>query len=160
MGDFKTAFKNIQTYSDLKDTILSSEYLKATQELGTKYETVKKDKEILLQKKDIETRDLQAKRRNIQLIGVGLIAFLVIGFSFVLYRQFTEKKKANVLLAEQNDEIKKQRDQIFQQKKEMTDSIHYASRIQRAVLPSPKMLEARPCCTDADHAASRTAGLA
>jgi serine phosphatase RsbU (regulator of sigma subunit) len=58
----------------------------------------------------------------------------------MIYKQYSEKKKANILLAEQNDEIKKQRDQIFQQKKEITDSIHYASRIQRAVLPPSKIL--------------------
>jgi serine phosphatase RsbU (regulator of sigma subunit) len=141
LKDFQSAFQNMQVYSTLKDSLLNSQYLKATQEAEAKFETVKKDKEILLQKKDIETKDLQAKRKNILLLGVVIIAFLIIGFSFVLYRQFAEKKKANLLLAEQNDEIKKQRDQIFQQKKEMTDSIHYASRIQRAVLPSTKLLE-------------------
>ena len=134
LGDFKFAYQNIQSYSDLKDTILTAQYVKATQEAEAKFESVKKDKEIQIQKEE-------AKRKNILLYAVGLIALLVIGFSFMLYRQFSEKKKANVLLAEQNDEIKKQRDQIFQQKKEMTDSIHYASRIQRAVLPSTKLLE-------------------
>lgn len=141
LGDFKKAYEDFQTYSSLKDSVLKDDYLKQVQEMNTKYETDKKDKELLIQKKDIEKKDLEAKRKNIFLIAVALIAILVIAFSFVLYRQFTEKKKANILLAQQNDEIKNQRDQIFQQKKEITDSIHYASRIQRAVLPSPKILE-------------------
>ena len=47
----------------------------------------------------------------------------------------------------QRDEIEgqrnvayEQRDEIIHQKKEITDSIHYARRIQQAVLPSPKFL--------------------
>ncbi len=101
----------------------------------------KKEKEIQLQKSEISKKELEAKRKNIVLIGVGFITLIILAFTFITYKQYTEKKKANILLAEQNDEIKKQRDQIFQQKKEITDSIHYASRIQRAVLPSPKLIE-------------------
>ncbi len=141
LGNYKMAYNDYQSFSTIKDSLMGEDYLKQMQELQTKYESDKKDKEILLNKKDLEKKDLEAKRKNILLLGVALIALLVIGFSFVLYRQFAEKKKANILLAQQNDEIKLQRDQIFQQKKEITDSIHYASRIQRAVLPSTKILE-------------------
>ncbi len=141
MNDYKNAYYNFQLYSNLKDTTLSEENLKLIKELEAKYENEKKDNEIKLQKSELSKKDLEAKRKNAILLAVGLVALIVIAFSFVLYKQFQAKKKANILLAEQNDEIKKQRDQIFQQKKEITDSIHYASRIQRAVLPSTKLIE-------------------
>jgi len=47
----------------------------------------------------------------------------------------------NLLLEEQNDEIKQQRDQIYHQKQEIEDSIHYASRIQNAILPPKESIE-------------------
>jgi len=141
LDNYRNAYLNFQQYSNLKDSTLGEDYLKQIQELEAKYDADKKEKEIQLQKSEISKKDLEAKRKNILLFGVGLIAIMILVFSFIIFKQYSEKKKANILLAEQNDEIKKQRDQIFQQKKEITDSIHYASRIQRAVLPSPKLLE-------------------
>jgi serine phosphatase RsbU (regulator of sigma subunit) len=44
-------------------------------------------------------------------------------------------------VVEQKDEIAKQRDVVTHQKKEITDSIHYAQRIQRAVLPVENILK-------------------
>jgi tetratricopeptide (TPR) repeat protein len=141
MGDYKSAFENFQIYSNLKDTLLNDSFLKQIQEMEAKYENDKKENEIKLQKSEISKKELEAKRKNFIIYSFAFFIVVILAFSFLLYRQFAEKKKANILLAEQNDEITKQRDQIFQQKKEITDSIHYASRIQRAVLPSPKLLE-------------------
>lgn len=44
-------------------------------------------------------------------------------------------------VVEQKDEIEKQRDVVTSQKKEITDSIYYAERIQKAVLPDDKVLK-------------------
>jgi ligand-binding sensor domain-containing protein/serine phosphatase RsbU (regulator of sigma subunit) len=44
-------------------------------------------------------------------------------------------------VVEQKDEIAKQRDVVTYQKKEITDSIHYAERIQQAVLPVENILK-------------------
>ena len=44
-------------------------------------------------------------------------------------------------VVEQKDEIARQRDVVTYQKKEITDSIHYAERIQRAVLPEDKIMK-------------------
>ncbi len=45
-------------------------------------------------------------------------------------------EKANTQIQKQRDVAREQRDQIGVQKKEITDSIHYAERIQRSVLPA------------------------
>ncbi len=141
LGNYKQAYESFKIYSNLKDSVLSEEYLRQMQENEARYENEKKENEIKLQKAELAKKAAESKRKSILLLAVGLIALMVIGFSAIIFKQYAEKKKANILLAEQNDQIKKQRDQIFQQKKEITDSIHYASRIQRAVLPSPKILE-------------------
>lgn len=43
-------------------------------------------------------------------------------------------------IVEKKDQIEKQRDEIAEKNQSITDSIHYASRIQQALLPSEKML--------------------
>ncbi|MGC8802631.1 MAG: tetratricopeptide repeat protein, partial [Bacteroidales bacterium] len=141
IGNYKQAYEYYKIYSNLKDSVLSEDYLRQMQENEARYENEKKENEIKLQKAELAKKDAESKRKSIFLLAVGLIALMVMGFSIIIFKQYAEKKKANILLAEQNEQIKKQRDQIFQQKKEITDSIHYASRIQRAVLPSPKVLE-------------------
>ena len=141
-GNFQQAFEYFKQYSTLKDSIFNEENLKQINELETKYETAKKDMEIVqlasektIQEAQIKIQEAQIKQQKMVLY-VFIFGFLIIlGFSILLYRQYSAKKKANILLEEQNIEIKLQRDQIYQQNKEITDSIQYAQRIQTAILP-------------------------
>ncbi|HEX6849285.1 MAG TPA: tetratricopeptide repeat protein [Chitinophagaceae bacterium] len=70
-----------------------------------------KEQELLIKDKKIE---IQKSQRNIWLAGA--IAFFV--FSFVMLRYYSQKKKANKLLQQQNIELEDQRDKI---KKAMTE---------------------------------------
>lgn len=89
--------------------------------------------------------------RNIFIgIIIGVLAFL----GFVGYSLYN-KKKANTLLAKQNNEIMEQRDmieqqgfelvkaivQIEKQNKDITSSINYAKQIQEALLPTEDILK-------------------
>ena len=58
---------------------------------------------------------------------------LVLGFAIFAYRSYRQKQKANI-------EISKQKEVIEEKQKEILDSIHYAKRIQTALLPSEKYL--------------------
>jgi serine phosphatase RsbU (regulator of sigma subunit) len=53
-------------------------------------------------------------------------------------REISEQKEE---IESQRDEIEAQRDLVFAQKKEITDSIGYAQRIQAAILPQPGYLD-------------------
>ena len=55
---------------------------------------------------------------------------------FFVYKQFNEKKKANVLLTNKNEEIEKQKSIIEEKNKDITDSINYSKHIQQAIIPS------------------------
>jgi len=154
LGDFKSAFENHKQHKKLNDSIFNSDMHKTIEEMEAKYESEKKDLEISSQKKEIHR---QNQLRNV-LIGGFIIVFI---FSIALYKQFSDKKKANVLLETQNDmleeqndllekrsneikrqhdEIKRQHDKISEQKQAIEDSIHYASRIQSAVLPNFELI--------------------
>ncbi|TAL71175.1 MAG: hypothetical protein EPN88_05930 [Bacteroidetes bacterium] len=77
-----------------------------------------------------------------------LFVFLLITFIRIRERNLIkEKVKLEKIVeertrevVEQKDEIERQRDVVTYQKKEITDSIHYAERIQRAVLPEDNIL--------------------
>jgi serine phosphatase RsbU (regulator of sigma subunit) len=147
---FDLALNYFERYSEGKDSSISEEYLNQISELETKYETEKKERELELERTEsarnlalLQKRDAEVKRQRLLIYSfiMGLIMILV--FSSILYKQFRQKQRANILLAEQNNEIKSQRDQIYQQKQEITDSIHYASRIQKAILPPLSSLESK-----------------
>jgi serine phosphatase RsbU (regulator of sigma subunit) len=154
-GIYRTALDNFKNYNALKDSTISEGYLNQISELAAKYETDKKDKELIIQKSELdrknaearsskaelEKKELENKRQRLLIYSFILGLIIVFVFSIILFRQYREKKRANILLEEHNIEIKHQRDQIFVQKQEITDSIHYAKRIQTAILSPDRILE-------------------
>ncbi|MCF8381760.1 MAG: tetratricopeptide repeat protein [Bacteroidales bacterium] len=154
-GKYQTALENFKYYNVLKDSTISEEYLQQISELEAKYETDRKEKELEIQRSQLAEKEAEAlaqdaellraeaenRRQRVLLISAIFGLFVVVAFSILFYREYKEKQRANVLLEEQNLEIKHQRDQILQQKQEITDSILYASRIQTAILPPDKILK-------------------
>lgn len=140
LGRYKDALEAYKRYSVLKDSIFTEESHKQIEEMNTKYETEKKEGQIKLLNKENQLKDKENQQQRLIIyffIG-GLIIVLL--FSVIIYKQFRDKKKANILLEHQNEEISRQRDQIMAQKQAITDSIQYASRIQSALLPPEKVL--------------------
>lgn len=94
---------------------------------------------------------LQAIEKQKMLIWFFMLALILVsGLGYFIYRGYRIKKESNIqleaknrLILKQKDEIQQQkeiaesqRDQIAYQKQHITDSIHYALRIQTALLPS------------------------
>ncbi|MBU0488962.1 MAG: tetratricopeptide repeat protein [Bacteroidetes bacterium] len=135
-GDYKTALENYKLYKTMGDSIVQGEALRQFQELNARYETDKKEKEIQLLSKDkevnellIKKKDEEAKRQRVILFAVlgGLVIVLL--STVLLLRLYNQKKKANLILAEQKKEIEMKNLHIL-------DSIRYAMRIQQAILPT------------------------
>jgi PAS domain S-box-containing protein len=101
-GDYKSAFNYFTRYATVKDTLLNAESNKQFAEMTGRYEMEKKDKAISLLKKEGQIRDLTISRQGIMrnllfvLLGLSLIT------AFLLLNRFQVKKKANMLLHEQN----------------------------------------------------------
>ncbi len=117
----------------LKDSITSIQTMEKLSELEVKYETGKKEDELKRLGDEKEITDLKAKQSRWLLVAASAAILSVVIVAFVLFRQNKNKKVANKLLQRQNDEI-------VHQKKEITDSINYAKRIQLAILPPDKMV--------------------
>jgi serine phosphatase RsbU (regulator of sigma subunit) len=126
-----------EMYNDclyLKDSLYTMQTVEKLSEMEVKYETGKKEEQLKRLSAEKEINDLKVKQSKIWLVVSLLGILFVIVVALVLYRQNTNRKKANVLLQHQNAEI-------IHQKKEITDSINYAKRIQLAILPPDKMVK-------------------
>jgi len=119
-------------------------------------------REISLLETDKKLKTESIKKKNIMLISLLILLLFVLIMTYLVYRQYKFKKKANAQLAEQNEiinqaneEVRTQNEILFQQKEEITaqmeeidtqkniiseqntqmiDSINYALKIQSAVL--------------------------
>ncbi len=105
-------------------------------------ENKKRQVELELSKREqlIKENELKQKMFYVYILIAGL--FLTILFGFFIFRSFQQKKKANILLEKQSNEILaqqselEQKNQVIEQKNiETEQSIQYAKRIQNAILP-------------------------
>ncbi len=92
---------------------------------------------------------LNAIERQRLIIGLfAVLSVLICVMTYLIFRALQQKKRSNAQLHEkneyitqQNEEISQQRDKITEQNAEITDSIHYASNIQAAMLPSHEIID-------------------
>lgn len=131
---FEKALIYTELYNSLKDSLLNKENFKQVTELNTRYETEKKEKEILLLTKDQQLNAKIIKQQQLVrwglLGGLGLLVVSIIS----IYRRYRFKQKANIILEKQKEEIHKKNILI-------TDSIDYAKTIQEAVLPTMEQIK-------------------
>lgn len=160
-GLYQKAMEYAEIFIKTNDSLISSEQTRILAEMESRYENEKK--QLLIDKmesqkmaddKTILAQQAENRRQQIILISVvaGLIIILV--FSVIVLRMFRQKKRDNIILAQQNNEIRQQKEEILSQrdeimaqrdvlhlqKKEITDSITYAKRIQSALLPDLNLI--------------------
>jgi len=87
------------------------------------------EEEIRTQDQKIVLQAEAIQKQKIIIIAAVLAMVLLFGLIYFVWRNYRNKKRANILL-------QSQRDQIAYQKKHITDSIQYAKKIQTAILPS------------------------
>ncbi len=150
----ETEIKGLQL-ENKKQRQQNSELIKQNQDaafaLEEKQEKILQSERTIAQNEDQIALQLDAIQKQKIVIIAGVFALvLLIGLAYFIFLNYRNKKRANELLEEKNrkitaqrDEIERQkevaenqRDQIAYQKKHITDSIHYAQKIQRAILPS------------------------
>jgi len=130
------ALKYYKTYTQYNDSVLNIERNKAFTEAESKYESEKKEQQLKLKNLELEKSQIQSSQRGklVYIFAGAMVIFLIL--LFFVYKQFSEKKKANVLLTNKNEEIEKQKSIIEEKNKDITDSINYSKHIQQAIIPS------------------------
>jgi serine phosphatase RsbU (regulator of sigma subunit) len=160
--NFEKSLEAFQNHTIYKDSLNSSDI--ARLEMQYEFEKREKEQELLVRQREA-LQEARLERQRVVMVFF-IIAFLLAGSlaAFIFYG-YREKKRINLLLIEQNNEISrqkqeiesqkeeieqqrdfvtKQRDQIAEQQRLITDSITYASRIQTAVLPGESNLADLP----------------
>jgi serine phosphatase RsbU (regulator of sigma subunit) len=139
--NFEQAYNYHILYINYKDSIFNAEKSQQLNELSTKYETQLKDKEIVKKDAEIKVKETETKQketqRNAFVVGFILVAVLTV----LIFKNLKDKQRANKKLAEAYTTIEIKNNIVEQKNKDITDSINYARRIQRALLASDKILD-------------------
>ncbi len=141
LKQFDSATKYAELYIQIHDSLTNVERAKDLSELQTRFETVKKEKENQLLKQEQVVKDSEIRSGQLMLGGTIILAVLILGFGIYAYNAFRQKRKANILLELQKEEINSQKHIIEEKNKDITDSINYAQRIQCALLTSESYFE-------------------
>jgi len=161
LGNTANALKYAQIVISTKESMFNEEKTKSLAEMETKYQTEKKQLEIeklekqkALDKETIARKNAETKKQLIVIYSFVTGFLIILIFSIIILRLFIDKKRANVIILTKNSELKQaneeistQRDLVVLQKKhieviheEVTSSIRYAQRIQRAVITASEQM--------------------
>ncbi|HRE73768.1 MAG TPA: tetratricopeptide repeat protein [Flavobacteriales bacterium] len=154
-GQYDRSLKNLRKYVSFRDSLESEENRKALAELETQYKTQEQiaQNQLLEEQKKVTEALLIAeeeagRKRSILLYASISVAVLLLGLSVIIIRANRQRKKANDLLAQRNEQIiaqnasiREQKDIIEEKQKEITDSINYARRIQFALLAHEEVMK-------------------
>jgi tetratricopeptide (TPR) repeat protein len=136
--DFKKAYDYHLLFTALKDSLLNDNNNRHIAQMNAQFESEKKDNQIKLLNKDNEKQAAlaAAESRKQQVIIWSVLAGLVMLaiFSVLLLNRFR-------LIREQKKIIEDQKLIVEEKNKSITDSINYAGRIQRSLLPSVKYID-------------------
>jgi tetratricopeptide (TPR) repeat protein/serine phosphatase RsbU (regulator of sigma subunit) len=162
---WKSAYLHHRLHTAYKDSVRNEESIRKQAQLESQYEYEKKtallkaeqEKERALADAQIRQRETQ---RNLSLLALGIALIGLVTFA-ILYRKIrqqrdliqkqsdeiqqknlaleqynAELKSINQALEESNRIIQQQAETLLEKNEEILDSIRYAERIQRAILPS------------------------
>ncbi len=148
-GDYKNALAMHKLFKLMSDSINNVETHKSglkkqmqhdfdKKEQATRLDQLKKDAALKVEKQK------EALIRNSFICGFALMLL----FALVILRSYRQKKKANIIITQQKDEvevayrkIEEQKHLVEEKHKEITDSINYAERIQRSFLATKQLLD-------------------
>jgi class 3 adenylate cyclase len=94
-GDYLKAYQNQLQFSSLSDSLLNSEKVNSISEMQTKYETEKKNNEIVILTREKQIEKLNASRSLGITFGLGGALIGIITLAFVFYSQKRKKEILN-----------------------------------------------------------------
>ena len=145
----KEALEMYKLYITMKDSISNEEIQKASAKQQAKYEYEKQkaiddaqnEKQLAIEQKAKEKQEVLTYATT---GGLGLVGIFLI----VVFNRLKVTRKQKLVIEEQKQEVEQQKavveqahDLLEEKNKEITDSIHYAKRIQAAILPPDKVVK-------------------
>ena len=152
-GDFKAAYENHKLYILYRDSIDNEQSRKKTIQSQMTYDFEKKEAVATAEhKKELENQqtlsNVKSRKQKVVLFLVSCFLLLVIVFAGFIFRSLRVTSKQKNIIEQQKDIVELQKQEVEHQKliveehqKEIIDSIYYARRIQRSLLPTEKYIE-------------------
>lgn len=132
--DIDQAYYYYKLFVRYKDDVMSEQNLNTIRLTEAKFENKNKQKEIEQLKLETRNKELEAEKQRWVRNAFIIMLLLAIASVVVLNKQNQERRKINSVLEAKNKKIS-------EQNKDITDSIQYAQRIQRAILPSDEYVK-------------------
>ncbi len=134
-GDYKNAFDMLLLNKLMSDSVLNAGIHKKIIESQLKFEFEKQTEREKAQQEKKDAVLFEKNEKQKLIISITLVALCIaLLLAAFAYKNYLQKRKAN-------DEISLQKNVIEEKQKEILDSIHYAKRIQNALLPSEKYID-------------------
>lgn len=134
LGQYKEAIEYSSFYIHLKDSLTDEDNRLAFAEMQAKLDNAVQKHEIENLQKDKLIDAEKARRQNLLIyFGTGAIILFSV-LLLIIFRSYNQKKKINILITEQKNEVELQRNMVELKNREIVDSINYAQRIQQAIL--------------------------
>jgi serine phosphatase RsbU (regulator of sigma subunit) len=134
-GNYHASLEDFKKYISYRDSLVNEANTKKTVQAEMNFEFEQKQ---ATEKAEQEKKDAIAEQENKKqlIIRNSFIAgfALMLALAFFIFRGYRQKQKANEI-------IKTQKAVVEEKQKEILDSIHYAQRIQHALLASNKLLD-------------------
>jgi len=152
-GNYKSAYENHKLYILYRDSLDNEETRKKTIQTQMTYDFEKKEAVAAAEhKKELENQELiadeKSRKQRLVLILVSCFLVLVVLFAGFVFRSLRITKKQKRIIELQKEIVEQQKQEVEQQKtiveehqKEIIDSITYARRIQRSLLPTEKYID-------------------
>jgi len=142
---YKKSIKYKDSAIILKDSIFSIDKTKAITETQIKYETEKKEKQILKQQNELKIKQLQLSKEKVEtekkeiqrnLLIIGLI--LSILFIVIIFNSKKQKQKINKLLKKQKKELEDTNEELTQINEELIVSLDVIKEQHQIIKESEK----------------------
>lgn len=146
IGDSKNALEHYISYVEIKDSTLNIEQTKEVARKEVLFQVEKKqyaDSLVSFEKANSlkVLNDEKMKRQSLYTYA-GLGGFLLMFvLAVVLFKSNRNKQKTNELISAQKEKVESQKEIIEIKQKEIIDSINYAGRIQKSLLPKEKYID-------------------
>ncbi|MFC2096436.1 tetratricopeptide repeat protein [Bacteroidota bacterium] len=119
LNKFKEAYKYLKLHKELSDSVFTEESNSQLHETQVKYETEKKEQEIVLLNKEKEIGENKLLVQRTINLGI-IIILLIVGIgAYLIFRSAKEKQLTNKLLSDNNKLLNERKEEIESQAEEL-----------------------------------------
>lgn len=107
LGDYKKAYEYRIRYHDMKDELLNAQSNKQIAEINAKYDSERKDKELIKKDAELAQQQAEARQQHTQRNALIISFALVLIIAFFIFRGYRNNKKANANIIKQKEEVER-----------------------------------------------------